>query len=79
MPQGAILGTLFLLYINDLPSCLCYSQPRMYADDTSITYTTYDINERLNYSLQLTTHAKHKNGGPEALRTAHVIGLENNR
>ena len=50
----------------------------MYADDTSITYTTNDINERLNYSLQLTTHAKHKNGGPEALRTAHMIGLENN-
>ena len=50
----------------------------MYADDTSITYATY-VNKRLNYSLKLTTHAKHKNGGPEALRTAHMIGLENNR
>ena len=29
---------LFFIYINDLPNCLTPCQPRMYADDTHITY-----------------------------------------
>ena len=28
----------FLLYINDLPNCLLNCEPRMYADDTHLTY-----------------------------------------
>ena len=32
-------------YINDLPNCLMHSQPRMYADDTSITYASNDVEE----------------------------------
>ena len=44
MPQGTILGPLlFLIYINDLPDCLSFSTPRMYADDTHITYAGSDL------------------------------------
>ena len=55
VPQGTILGPLlFLLYINDLPNCLHFSQTGMYADDTSLTFASTDVNHLnncLNYDL----------------------------
>lgn len=34
---------LFLIYINDFPNCLSFSVPRMYTDDTHITYAGSDL------------------------------------
>lgn len=51
IPQGSILGPLlFILYINDLPSCNLFSKPRMYADDTTLTSAAEDVN-LLNFQM----------------------------
>ena len=55
VPQGSVLGPiLFLLYINDITSVVEHCRTTMYADDTSIYYTSYhasNIQNALNKDL----------------------------
>ena len=52
VPQGSIIGPLlFVIYINDLPNCLNVATPRIYADDTDVTFsaaTTPDLESQIN-------------------------------
>ena len=52
--QGSCLGPLlFIIYIHDLPSSIKYSQVNMYADSTSLSFSSKNIiNERVNEDLK---------------------------
>ena len=55
VPQGSVLGPLFILFINDMPTILkdvVNITLNLYADDTSLTIYA-DNNELLTKYLQL--------------------------
>ena len=48
------MSPLYILYINDLQTCPVNSHPRLYADETHLTFASTDvahIKENMNYVL----------------------------
>ena len=61
--QGSIIcPLLFLICINDLQNCLSLGSPRMYADDTNVTFAASDL---LGLEAQINTELKSIHLWPE--------------
>ena len=79
VPQGSILSSLlFLIYINDLSDGLQCS-PKLFADDTSLFSTVYNITEatnNLNKDLAIITKWAHQwkmSFNPDISKQAHEV------
>ena len=51
VPQGSILGPLFCLYVNGLPSCISDSKVLLFADETSLQFNSPSITD-IHMNLQ---------------------------
>ena len=85
VPQGSILGPLlFLIYINDLSGGL-NCNPKLFADDTSLFSTVYNINEAtntLNNDLNKITELLHQwkmSFNPDISKQAHEVVFSRKR
>lgn len=48
VPQGFILGPLFLIFINDFPNASSFFSVRLYADDASLTASGNGLDKLLS-------------------------------
>ena len=52
VPQGSMLGPLlFIIYCNDLPNALKHTNCILYADDTTIYYSTDNLQSLYNHRV----------------------------